>query len=64
MPQYIDGFVFPISSDRIDEYKAVANVVAEIYREYGAIDYREFAGDDMNRDGTRQFSDVINATTD
>ncbi len=62
MPQYIDGFVFPISRDRLDEYKRVAKAVAEIYREHGAIDYREFVGDDLNREGTRQFPELINTT--
>ena len=64
MTRYIDGFVFPISRDRIDEYLPVANAVADIYCEHGAIDYQEFVGDDMNRQGTRQFPDAINAASD
>ena len=61
MPGYIDGFVFPISRDRMGEYKPVAEAVAKIYLEHGAIEYREFAGDDMNREGTRQFPAMIEA---
>jgi uncharacterized protein YbaA (DUF1428 family) len=64
MPHYIDGFVFPISRSRVDEYKRVAEAVAEIYREHGAIDYLEFVGDALNREGTRQFPDLIAATDD
>jgi len=61
MSQYIDGFVFPISQDRLEEYKRVAEVVAGIYREHGAIDYLEFVGDDMNREGTKPFPDLAGA---
>jgi len=63
MAHYIDGFVFPISSDRIDEYKSVATAVAAIYIEHGAIDYLEFVGDDLSRGGTAHFPDLIHSTS-
>ena len=44
MSAYIDGFVFPVSTDRIEEYRRVAEAVAGIYKEHGAIDYCEFVG--------------------
>ncbi len=61
MERYIDGFVFPISSDRISQYKIVAEKIAEIYREHGAIDYQEFLGDDLYREGTRAFPTMLSA---
>jgi len=64
MAHYIDGFVFPVRRDRLDEYKRVAQAVADIYREHGAIDYLEFVGDDMNREGTRPFPDLVVAAED
>ena len=64
MANYIDGFVFPISSDRLNEYKRLAEVVAEIWKEHGALDYFEYIGDDMKLIGTRSFTDVIEATED
>ena len=42
MANYIDGFVLPVPRDRVKEYKRVAEAVAEIYKEHGAIDYLEF----------------------
>ena len=57
MSQYIDGFVFPIPRDRLDDYKEVAQAVAEIWKEHGAIEYVEYVGDDMHREGTRSFID-------
>lgn len=61
MANYIDGYVFPVSRDRLEEYKLLVEAAAPIWKEHGALAYREFIGDDLNRDGTRSFSDVIAA---
>lgn len=58
---YIDGFVFPIPSDRLNEYKRLAEAVAEIWKEHGALEYREYVGDDMKLEGTRSFNDLAEA---
>lgn len=60
MKNYIDGFVFPIPKIRIDEYQKVAQQVAAIWKEYGAIAYHEFVGDDMHLDGTKSFTETLN----
>ena len=59
MSHYVDGFVLPIPSDRLTEYKRVAEAVAEIWKEHGALDYREYVGDDMTLEGTRSFTDLV-----
>ena len=59
MTDYIDGFAFPISRDRIAEYKRVAEQVAGIYLEHGAIEYQEYLGDDLNREGTSAFPALL-----
>ncbi len=64
MAHYIDGFVLPVPRDRLDEYQRVAAAVAEIWKEHGALDYREFAGDDMYLEGTRSFADLAAASVD
>ena len=64
MAHYIDGFVFPIPRDRLNEYERLAEAVAEIWKEHGALDYCEYAGDDMKLEGTRSFTDLVTATED
>ena len=59
MADYIDGFVFPIPQKHLNEYKMVAEQVAEIWKEYGAVGYFEFVGDDLTLEGTRSFIDVV-----
>lgn len=58
---YIDGFVFPVLRNRLEDYAKVAQSVADIYREYGAIEYREFVGDEMARPGIWPFPEMVNA---
>ncbi len=62
MANYIDGFVLPVSRDRLDEYKLLVKAAADIWKEHGALEYREYVGDDLIRDGTRSFTDLAAAT--
>ncbi len=61
---YIDGFVFPVPKIHLSEYRQVAEQVAEIWREYGALAYHEYVGEDLNLEGTRSFTEVVNAKGD
>jgi len=61
MSNYIDGFAFPILEIHLDEYKHVAEKVAEIWKEYGAISYNEFIGDDLLLEGTKSFIETLDA---
>ena len=62
MSQYVDGFVLPIPRAQLSEYQRVAQTASEIWKEHGALDYREFVGDDMSLEGTRSFPDVLAAS--
>lgn len=64
MTNYIDGFVLPVPRIYLDEYKKVAEKVAEIWKEYGAIAYFEFVGDDMSLEGTKSFIETVDAKAD
>lgn len=64
MSHYIDGFVLPVPHDRLGAYRRVVESVAEIWKEHGALDYLEYVGDDMHREGTRSFTDFLAATAD
>jgi uncharacterized protein YbaA (DUF1428 family) len=64
MAHYIDGFVLPIQRARLNEYKRLVEAVAEIWKEHGALDYKEYVGDDLYLEGTRSFPDLVAATKD
>ena len=64
MAHYIDGFVVPISRDRLDEYKRLVEAIADIWKEHGALEYKEYVGDDLILDGTRSFADLVASNED
>ena len=62
MANYIDGFVLPVPSDRLDDYRRLVEAVADVWKEHGALDYQEFVGDDLSLEGTRSFTDLVAAS--
>jgi len=48
MGRYGDGFVIPVRKDRIEDYRRIAEQAAPIWKEYGALDYWECVGDDLD----------------
>ena len=59
MAQYVDGFVLPIPKDKVDLYRSIAEEAAKIWREHGALEYRECAGDDLKVKGLVSFPRTI-----
>ena len=59
MKQYIDGFVLPVPQNYLNEYRSAAEKIAEIWKEYGALAYFEFVGEDLKLEGTRSFTEVV-----
>ena len=47
MAQYVDGFVVPVPKRSIDAYRRIARKAGKIWREHGALEYRECIGDDV-----------------
>lgn len=64
MTNYIDAFVFPIPRVYLNDYKKVAEKVADIWKEYGAIAYFEFIGDELYLEGTKSFIETVKAKED
>lgn len=48
MNQYIDGFVIPVPKYKIDEYRRIAEMAGQVWKEHGALDYWECIGDDLD----------------
>lgn len=64
MSTYIDGFVIPVPRDKIDAYRAVAEVAAKVWKEHGALEYVEGIGDDMNARDMVSFPELAKTTAD
>lgn len=48
MANYVDGFVIPIKKRNVKAYKKMAALGCKLWMEYGALDYYECVGDDLN----------------
>jgi uncharacterized protein YbaA (DUF1428 family) len=48
MARYVDGYVLPVPRSKIAEYRRLAQKAGRIWREHGALEYRECVGDDLN----------------
>ncbi len=46
--QYVDGFVLVVPKKNVKAYFAMAKKAGKIWREHGALEYRECVGDDLN----------------
>jgi len=45
--KYVDGFVLPVPKKKLQAYRRLARKAAAIWKEYGALEYRECVGDDL-----------------
>ena len=61
---YVDGFVIPVSRDKVEAYKALARKAGEIFREYGALSLVECIGDDVPYGKLTSFPRAVQATDD
>jgi uncharacterized protein YbaA (DUF1428 family) len=44
---YVDGFVLPIPKRQVANYRRIARRAGKIFRDLGALEYRECVGDDL-----------------
>lgn len=45
---YADGFVIPVLKKNLKAYFQMAKKASKVWKDHGAIDYKECAGDDLN----------------
>ncbi|HEX8738290.1 MAG TPA: DUF1428 domain-containing protein [Pyrinomonadaceae bacterium] len=64
MGKYVDGFVIPIAKDKVEEYGKIAQKAGEIWKEYGALDYVEAIGDDLEIKDMLSFKTIAGAGED
>jgi uncharacterized protein YbaA (DUF1428 family) len=44
---YVDGFVLPVPRKNLEAYRRMAQKAGKVWREHGALEYRECVGDDL-----------------
>ena len=46
--RYVDGFVLPVPKKHLEAYRRIAQKAGRVWRDHGALEYRECVGDDLN----------------
>jgi uncharacterized protein YbaA (DUF1428 family) len=44
---YVDGFIVPVPTKNLEDYRRMAQKAGKIWREHGALEYRECVADDV-----------------
>lgn len=57
---YVDGFILPLPTSNIEKYREVATRCGEIWREHGALQFRECIADDVKPGKLTSFPQAVN----
>jgi uncharacterized protein YbaA (DUF1428 family) len=64
MAKYIDVFVAPVPTAKLDEYRKLAEISGKVWRECGALDYIELIADDVQPGKQTSFPQSVNLKAD
>lgn len=56
---YVDGFVLPVPKRNLQAYRRIARMAGKLWREHGALEFRECAGDDLQPKGVVPFTRIV-----
>ncbi len=48
MARYVDGYVLPVPKKNVEVYRRMAQKAGKVWRDHGALEYRECVGDDLD----------------
>ena len=60
---YVDGFVLTVPRRNLAAYRKMSRAAGKVWREYGALEYRECVGDDLKIRMGRPFPRLARAKT-
>ncbi|GAB2903230.1 DUF1428 domain-containing protein [Paralcaligenes sp. KSB-10] len=58
--EYVDGFVLPLPKKNVEAYRKMANTCGAIWREHGALQYRECIAEDVKPGKLTSFPQSVN----
>jgi uncharacterized protein YbaA (DUF1428 family) len=56
---YVDGFVLPVPKKKLAAYRSMARKAGKIWREHGALEFRECVADDVKRGKLTSFPQAV-----
>ena len=56
---YVDGFVLPVPRKNLAKYRALARLAGKVWREHGALDYKECIADEVKKGKHTSFPQAV-----
>ena len=56
---YVDGFVLPVPKKKVDAYRRMAAKAGKVWKEHGALEFRECAADDVKKGKVTSFPQAV-----
>jgi uncharacterized protein YbaA (DUF1428 family) len=64
MAQYVDGFVLPVPKKKLAAYLRMARMGGKVWKEHGALEYRECVADDVKPGKVTSFPQAVKLKAD
>jgi uncharacterized protein YbaA (DUF1428 family) len=61
---YVDGFILPLPNKNVETYREIASKCGAIWREHGALQFRECIADDVKPGKLTSFPQSVNLEPD
>jgi uncharacterized protein YbaA (DUF1428 family) len=61
---YVDGFVLAVPKRNVDAYRRMARKAGKVWREHGALDYKECVADDVKTGKVTSFPQAVKLKRD
>jgi uncharacterized protein YbaA (DUF1428 family) len=57
--KYVDGYVLPVPKKNLPAYRRMAEKAGKVWREHGALEFRECIGDDLKTKKIKSFPSMV-----
>lgn len=61
---YVDGYIIPIKKKYVKTYRKIASAAGKVWRDHGALDYKECIGEDLFVKGCGSIATLAKAKKD
>jgi uncharacterized protein YbaA (DUF1428 family) len=57
--KYVDGYVLPVPKKNLAAYRRMAEKAGKVWREHGALEFRECVGEDLKTKKIKSFPSLV-----
>jgi uncharacterized protein YbaA (DUF1428 family) len=61
---YVDGFIVPVPKQKLDAYRRLSRKAGKVWREHGALEYKECVADDAPKGKVTSFPQSVKLKKD